>query len=142
MTWDVTVTDTLADSYLATTSLVAGSAAEGAANRNELKFHCLEPPTHSPTRLLRWHSRRSAPSTRRVFLFSVGWVVASPYFQATSERQRFYISVCPSQFKDSTLFVSKAAFHGKQTPTPNHSDTNCFQLFSVFSPRGLYYRGQ
>ena len=41
LTWDVTVTDTMADSYLANTSLVAGSAAEGAASRKELKYQLL-----------------------------------------------------------------------------------------------------
>jgi hypothetical protein len=41
LTWDVTVTDTLADSYLANTSLVAGSAAEGAASRKEVKYQLL-----------------------------------------------------------------------------------------------------
>ena len=41
MTWDVTVTDTLAESYLDTTSVVAGSAAEGAASRKELKYQML-----------------------------------------------------------------------------------------------------
>ena len=41
MTWDVTVTDTLAVSYLAATSLVAGSAAEGAASRKEQKYQLL-----------------------------------------------------------------------------------------------------
>jgi hypothetical protein len=42
MTWDVTVTDTLAQSYLGTTSTVAGGAAEGAASRKELKYQVLE----------------------------------------------------------------------------------------------------
>ena len=41
MTWDVTVTDTLAVSYLAATSTVAGAAAEGAASRKELKYQTL-----------------------------------------------------------------------------------------------------
>ena len=41
MTWDVTVTDTLAESYLPATSLSGGSAAEGAANRKELKYQAL-----------------------------------------------------------------------------------------------------
>jgi hypothetical protein len=41
MTWDVTITDTLAESYLSTTSTVAGGAAEGAANRKELKYQAL-----------------------------------------------------------------------------------------------------
>ena len=41
MTWDVTVTDTLADSYLATTSTTAGAAAEGAASRKEAKYQTL-----------------------------------------------------------------------------------------------------
>ena len=41
MTWDVTVTDTLAESYLSITSSSAGGAAEGAANRKELKYESL-----------------------------------------------------------------------------------------------------
>ena len=41
MTWNVTVTDTLAESYLATTSTVAGGAAEGAASRKEVKYEAL-----------------------------------------------------------------------------------------------------
>jgi hypothetical protein len=41
MTWDVTVTDTLAESYLASTSTVAGGAAEGAASRKEAKYQTL-----------------------------------------------------------------------------------------------------
>jgi hypothetical protein len=41
MTWDVTVTDTLAESYLATTATVAGGAAEGAASRKETKYEAL-----------------------------------------------------------------------------------------------------
>ena len=40
MTWDVTVTDTLAESYLASTSTVAGGAAEGAASR-KMKYQSL-----------------------------------------------------------------------------------------------------
>ena len=49
LTWDVTVTDTLAQSYLATTPSFAGGAAEGAAHRKELKYqdlartHCFVP---------------------------------------------------------------------------------------------------
>ena len=38
MTWDATVSDTLATSYLATTSEEAGSAAEAAATRKEAKY--------------------------------------------------------------------------------------------------------
>jgi hypothetical protein len=41
MAWDVTVTDTLADSYLIATSSSAGAAAEGAAERKELKYQSL-----------------------------------------------------------------------------------------------------
>jgi len=40
-TWDVTVTDTLAESYLASTSTVAGGAAEAAADRKEQKYMAL-----------------------------------------------------------------------------------------------------
>jgi hypothetical protein len=46
MTWDVTVTDTLTESYLSTTSLNAGAAAEGAASRKESKYQALT-TTHS-----------------------------------------------------------------------------------------------
>lgn len=41
MTWDVTVTDTMAESYLPATSATAGAAAEGAADRKELKYQAL-----------------------------------------------------------------------------------------------------
>jgi hypothetical protein len=46
MTWDVTVTDTLAESYLLATSSTAGAAAEGAADRKELKYQSLS-DTHT-----------------------------------------------------------------------------------------------
>ena len=46
MTWDVTVTDTLAESYLSTTSANAGVAADGAASRKESKYQALA-TTHS-----------------------------------------------------------------------------------------------
>jgi hypothetical protein len=46
MTWDVTVTDTLAESYLSASSSSAGSVAEGAANRKEQKYQSLA-STHS-----------------------------------------------------------------------------------------------
>jgi len=39
--WDVTVTDTMAESYLASTSTVAGGAAEAAADRKEQKYMTL-----------------------------------------------------------------------------------------------------
>jgi hypothetical protein len=42
MTWNVSVADTVVDSYLASTSLLAGSAAEGAASRKGLKYQLLE----------------------------------------------------------------------------------------------------
>jgi hypothetical protein len=38
LTWDVTVTDTLANSYIDVTSSVPGGAAEGAANRKQDKY--------------------------------------------------------------------------------------------------------
>ena len=42
VTWDVTVTDTVADSYLHLSAACAGSAAEGAASRKETKYACLD----------------------------------------------------------------------------------------------------
>ena len=41
MTWDVTATDTLAESYLLATSSSASAAAECAADRKELKYQSL-----------------------------------------------------------------------------------------------------
>ena len=42
MTWDVTVAVwSLAESYLASTSTIAGAAAEGAASRKDLKYQSL-----------------------------------------------------------------------------------------------------
>ena len=41
MTWDVPVTDTLAESYPQAISSSGGGAAEGAANRKELKYQAL-----------------------------------------------------------------------------------------------------
>jgi hypothetical protein len=41
MTWDVTVTDTMAESYVASTSTMAGAAAESAADRKQLKYQSL-----------------------------------------------------------------------------------------------------
>ena len=38
MTWDVTVADTVAESYLAATSTTAGAAAEAAAERKTTKY--------------------------------------------------------------------------------------------------------
>ena len=42
ITWDVTVTDTVADSYLHLSAACAGSAAEGAASRKETKYAGLD----------------------------------------------------------------------------------------------------
>jgi len=41
MTWDVTVTDTMADSYRSIASSCAGDVAEEAANRKEQKYQSL-----------------------------------------------------------------------------------------------------
>ena len=42
VTWDVTVTDAIADSYLHLSAACAGSAAEGAASRKEIKHAALD----------------------------------------------------------------------------------------------------
>jgi hypothetical protein len=38
LTWDATVTDTVAESYISTTAIEAGAAAEAAASRKEQKY--------------------------------------------------------------------------------------------------------
>jgi hypothetical protein len=42
LTWDVTVTDTMAESYLDSTAVTAGAAAESAASRKEDKYQVLQ----------------------------------------------------------------------------------------------------
>ena len=42
VTWDVSVTDTIADSYLHLSAACAGSAAEGAASRKDIKYAALD----------------------------------------------------------------------------------------------------
>ena len=46
MSWDVKVTDTLADRNLSTTPVIAGAAAEGTVSRKEAKYQALA-TTHS-----------------------------------------------------------------------------------------------
>jgi len=47
VTWDVTVTDTVAASYLSATSACAGSAAEAAAKRKDDKYAEMSSNYHS-----------------------------------------------------------------------------------------------
>ena len=42
VTWNVTVTDTIADSYLHLSAACAGSAAEGSASRKDIKYAALD----------------------------------------------------------------------------------------------------
>jgi hypothetical protein len=47
ITWDVTIADTVAESYLANTSVTAGAAAEAAAERKTAKYiHCFVTSTY------------------------------------------------------------------------------------------------
>ena len=46
MTWDATVADTIAESYLAKKAIEAGSAAEAAADRKEVKTYAQITNTH------------------------------------------------------------------------------------------------
>ena len=48
VTWDVTITDTIADSYPHLSAACAGSAAEGAASRKEIKYAALHSYTFIP----------------------------------------------------------------------------------------------
>ena len=51
MTWDVTVSDTMAESYLSSASTLAGSVAENAANRNTNRSPLLTPASRWPWKL-------------------------------------------------------------------------------------------
>ena len=117
MTWDVTVTDTLALSYLDATSTAEGAAAEGAASRKELKYLALT-STHTFIPLT-FETLGPINSKGLSFFSELGHHLAA---QVTNEKQRFYISDCPPQSSASTPSVSMAVSKSKQTPTPNHSD--------------------
>jgi hypothetical protein len=81
MTWDVTVTDTLAESYLSEVSSHAGSVAEGATNRKELKYQSLA-TTHTfiPLALETLGPINSASP------FLTGWTVALLLALVTREK--------------------------------------------------------
>lgn len=94
-TWDVTVTDTVATSYLSLTSSCAGSAAEAAATRKEIKYAEISSSYHFfPSRIwnfwsfkpswlwlpfffgpssysgLRWSSRIFLPFSAALYVYS------------------------------------------------------------------------
>jgi len=72
MTWDVTVTDTLAESYIEATSSTAGAAAESAADGKELKYQ----------------------SMQRALLFLFSLVDVSQLVLAICEKLLFYFNAC------------------------------------------------
>jgi len=136
MTWDVTVTDTLDESYLASTSTVAEGAAEDAASSKEAKYQVLA-STHTFIPLA---FETLGPVNSKGMSSPVSSVTDSRHALATSEKQHFCSKVCLWQSNVLMPFASTAVFHSKQTPTPNHSDT-VFNIFLVFNPRDFYYRG-
>jgi len=87
MTWDVTVADTLAESYIQATSSTAGAAAEGAAQIPVAGSH-----TH--TRSFLWHLKLSALFMQRALLFSLNLVDASELALAICEKPLSYFNAC------------------------------------------------
>jgi hypothetical protein len=84
-TWDVTVTDTTAVSYIAITSSLAGSAAEAAALRKEAKYTDL---SHSYSFFL-LPLKLWAQSTSKAFHFFHSLATESPQSPKTLARFRF-----------------------------------------------------
>jgi len=91
MTWDVTVTDTLAELYIQATSSTASAAAEGAADRKELKYQSL---AHTHTRSFLWHLKLSALLMQWALLFLFNLVDASQLVLATCEKLLSYFNAC------------------------------------------------
>ena len=96
VTWDVTVTDTVADSYLHLTSAKAGGAAENAATRKEDKYVIYNKRTGS----YRWRSKRLNPSTSKAWNVFKSWAAASQpsatttvlaYLHHASAVQRYHV---------------------------------------------------
>ena len=71
-TWDMTVTDTLAASYIAISSTCAASAAEAAAQRKNTKSHELTSSIH-------WPLKQWAPLIKSVKTLFPSW--ATEYLQ-------------------------------------------------------------
>jgi len=114
MTWDVTVTDTLAESYLASTSSVAGAAAEGAASRKELKYQALA-STHTFIPLA---FETLGPINAKGISFLTSLVTAFQFFLVNREEQLFFSSEFQSLSNALTSSAFMAAFRSKQTLTP------------------------
>ena len=115
MTWDVTVTDTLAELYLATTSTVAGAAA-GAASRKEIKCQSLA-STHA---FIPIAFETLGPINAKGITFSTSLVTAFQLKLANREKQHFFFSVFPSLSNALTASAFMVALRNKQnlTPTP------------------------
>ena len=89
MTWDDTVTDTLAESYLLATSSTARAAAEDAADRKELKYQRLAyTNTFCP---MAFETLRLSIQTRT---FLTNLINVYQLALATCEKLRSYFSVC------------------------------------------------
>ena len=105
LTWDVTVTDTVADSYLHLTSTKAGGAAENAATRKEDKYVDLQQTyTFIP---LAFESL--GPLTSKVWNFFKSWVAVSQPSATTTIRLNSCSSEYPSRCSGSTL--SRSLIH-------------------------------
>ena len=89
MTWYVTVTDTLVESYLSTTSVNAGAAAEGAASRKESKYQALA-TSHSFIPLA--FKTLGPINAKGLSFFNELWVADSQLVPANRERCNFYFS--------------------------------------------------
>jgi len=80
-TWDVTVTDTLTESYIQATSSSAGAAAEGAADRKEHKYQSL---AHTHTFIhLEFYTLGPINSMGSVFLIHATGVFPVDFHHAT-----------------------------------------------------------
>jgi len=90
-TWDVTVTDTVAASYLSATSACSGSAAEAAASRKEDKYAEISSNTiFSACFPLAFETY--VPTNQVGSDFFVRWVNYSPSFLMTLVKLLFFFS--------------------------------------------------
>ena len=102
VTWDVTVTDTIADSYLYLSVTGPDCAAEGAASGNEVKYAALE---HSYT-FIPIAIETYGPINAKGKISSRAQAAVSELLVTIPARQRFSFNASRSHCSVSTLLLS------------------------------------
>ena len=135
VTWDVTVTDTIADSYLHLSAACAGSAAEGAASRKEIKCAALD---HLYTFIpLAFETYEPINNKGTKFLQELFIRLSTISDDPASQLSSSFLLPCSASMP--LLFLTLSPWPLRQSLRPNHSKRRFLSL--VFNPRDLYNQG-